>query len=401
MRSNSFDNNFTGGLEGVCQWTLPDTPNGLKPTQSWHSIGSTPSGDIFIGGMDHKTNSALYQLSGDKVRFVGDARSASEAVQNWHEDETVEKFHTRPTWLNGKIYLASLDYSTLDHGYQYRRGFHWYSYSPLNNDFRDLSAAEPNGIGAKNCGLVTIQANPNSLELYGAALPSAELFRFDVVEKITTRLGRPQNFDRPYIYAGRFMWMDRNGILYFTAGNPFWGRYSSEIYSHVYYFDTRTQKFGEHRDWKLIEARAIETGQWSADFSRCFLADDAGNIYCFTQEGPTWRHVGRVKSSSVQQWFWVFNVHPNSKFAYLVSSSREPGANPASVYEFDLMAGQSRVLCSVSDLARSLDSRKFHTGYDAWDKEGRFYFASFNDDKEDNVLITRIDPELIKRTFGR
>ena len=35
---------------------------------------------------------------GRVLAYVGDARSASEAAGNWQPGETVEKFHTRPTW---------------------------------------------------------------------------------------------------------------------------------------------------------------------------------------------------------------------------------------------------------------------------------------------------------------
>jgi hypothetical protein len=77
-------------LDGVWLWTLPDTPNGLRPTQSWHATASSSSGDIYVAGTDHKTNAALYRLDWrtGKLRLVGDARSASEAVGNWKPGET-------------------------------------------------------------------------------------------------------------------------------------------------------------------------------------------------------------------------------------------------------------------------------------------------------------------------
>jgi len=134
-----------GKLDGVWQWTLPDTPNGLRPTQSWHATGSSPDGDIYIAGMDHVTNAALYRLEWrvGKLQLVGDARSASEAAKNWMPGETAQKFHTRPLWHRGEIFVATMDRSTLDDGYLTRRGFHWYAYDPASNNFTDLSASEP------------------------------------------------------------------------------------------------------------------------------------------------------------------------------------------------------------------------------------------------------------------
>src|SRR3954447_9958464 len=50
---------WPGKLDGIWHWRLPDTPNGLHPSQSWHATGSDPGGSIYVGGMDHATNSAL------------------------------------------------------------------------------------------------------------------------------------------------------------------------------------------------------------------------------------------------------------------------------------------------------------------------------------------------------
>jgi hypothetical protein len=135
----------SGALDGVWLWTLPDTPNGLRPSQSWHATASSPGGDVYVAGMDHRTNAALYRLDWRKgeLRLVGDARSASEAVGNWKPGETAQKFHTRPLWHRGKIYVATMNRSTLDDGYLSERGFHWYAYDPVEDKFSDLSVSEP------------------------------------------------------------------------------------------------------------------------------------------------------------------------------------------------------------------------------------------------------------------
>jgi hypothetical protein len=93
-----------GKLDGVWQWTLPDTPNGLRPTQSWHATGSSSDGDIYIAGMDHATNAALYRLKWrvDKLQFVGDARSASEAVKNWMPGRDSAESPHPPTLAQGQ-----------------------------------------------------------------------------------------------------------------------------------------------------------------------------------------------------------------------------------------------------------------------------------------------------------
>src|SRR5512132_1656590 len=116
---------WPGRMDGSWHWQLPDTPNGLKPYVSWHATGSATNGDVYVAGMDHVTNSALYRLraGAQAFRYVGDARSASEAAGNWRPGESAEKFHTRPTWHLGDVYVATMDYSQLDGGYLERRAF--------------------------------------------------------------------------------------------------------------------------------------------------------------------------------------------------------------------------------------------------------------------------------------
>ncbi|MGY3424024.1 hypothetical protein ACVWZW_004499 [Bradyrhizobium sp. F1.13.4] len=206
-----------GALDGTWLWTLPDTANGLRPTQSWHATGSSPSGDIYVGGMDHKTNSALYRLDSTvgTLRVVGDARSASEKVSNWLPGETVQKFHTRPLWHNGKIYVATMNRSTLDEGYLKERGFHWYSYDPAQESFADLSVAEPGGTAVDHGNVVTLASDRRRNVIYAAGVPTGEIFRYDIGSGRTSRLGRPAAYDQQFVYSGRVMWTDSRGRLYF------------------------------------------------------------------------------------------------------------------------------------------------------------------------------------------
>lgn len=390
---------WPGRLDGIWHWRLPDTPNGLRPSQSWHATGSGPDGSIYVGGMDHATNSALYCVkAGDGIlRLLGDARSASEAAANWRPGETAQKFHTRPLWHQGRIYVATLDRSTPDGGYLSRRGFHWYVYDPNSAVFSDLSAAEPGGAGAPHGGLVTLAANPNDSLIYGASVPTAEIFRYDIVNGRTDNLGRPHTFDSPYVYANRVMWLDARGRLYFTAGNPSEsGRpQDPSIYGHVHYYDPNSGEFGERRDWKLQEPRALEVGQWLRGRKNCIFSDDQGHIYRFVDEPPSWRYLGKATLPAGQLSVWTFHVSADGKTAYLITSVKR-----SALYEFDLTAGCTKQLSVMADLGPAFAGLNIHTGYDAWDEAGRFYFTSFSTDPRQNVLLTRVDPVRLKAALG-
>jgi hypothetical protein len=381
----------------IRNWQLPDTPGGLTPVESWHATGSAPDGSIYIGGMDHATNSALYRLESraGTLRYVGDARSASEAAHNWLPGETAEKFHTRPLWYRGQVYVASLDRSGFDDAYLSRRGFHWYVYDPDRDRFADVSIAEPGGTGAALGGLVTLAADPVRNVVYGASVPTGDIFRYDVARRRTEDLGRPTAYDKPYLYTGRVIWVDSRGRLYFTAGNPSWGTYEPAIYAHVYYHDP-ADGFGERRDWTLREPRALEIGQCTPDRKRCFFADDHGHVYRFDDSGPTWTYVGQAAVSSVEVYLWAFDVSADGRSAYLIGSTRLEDASPSSLYEFDLTTGITRRLCGLADLDPNIAAFRFHTGYGAWDDTGGFYFASFTPGSGRNVIATRVDPVRLK-----
>ena len=394
-----------GALDGSWLWVLPTTANGLRPTQSWHATGSSPSGDIYVGGMDHATNSALYRIrpATNRLSYVGDARAASLAAGNLEPGETFEKFHTRPTWINGKIHVATMDYSTIDAGYLARRGSHLYAFDPVAAKLTDLSAGEPGGVSAPHVSVVTLAADPARKLLYEAAAPTGQILRYDLVKKKTTNLGRPSRYDRPYLYVGRFMWVDSRGILYFSAGNTAYvAAYNPAIYQHIYIYKPGSG-FGERTGWRLQGTRAIETGQCISGGAVCYLADDQSRIYRFTNSGPSWAYVGRAVATN--ETVWVFHVAADGKRAYVITTqSTAPGSVPA-LYEYDLASRTSRRLCAITDIDPAFAGYDRHTGYNAWDDRGRFYFASFPSIRSPlfgtvNVRVTAIDPVRLKAALG-
>jgi outer membrane protein assembly factor BamB len=399
-----------GATEGVWYWALPDTPNGLRPTQSWSGAGSAPNGDIYVAGMDHRTNAALYRLpAGDDpgqgpgrvLAYVGDARAASEAAGNWQADETAEKFHTRPTWHRGRVYVATLDHSRLDAGHEAKRGFHWYAYDPARGRFEDLSAEEPGGVAAAHGGLAGIVADQRRDVIYGAMLPTGELYALDVAAGRTRRLGRPA-YGRAYVYAGRALWLDRAGRVYFSAGNsgsgPSLGTpYDPAIFGHVRYYDPGSGRFGEMRDWQLRDQRAVDAAQCFADAGTCYLADNVGHLYRFDDDaddagaadaGPRWRYLGGIGQETRERYglTWVMHVRDDRTLAYLVTVRGH-------LFEFDLAAGQVRRAVNLRDREPAMRGRIFCYGSGAWDRGGRFYFVAFGrPDAGFRARLVAIDP---------
>lgn len=386
-----------GRLAGVTSWVMPDGPHGLHPNQSWHATGSTPNGDIYVAGMDHLTNSVLYRLKAgtDDLRLVGDARSASEAARNWKPGETAQKFHTRPTWFANKVWVATMDRSELDDDYLLHRGFHWYAYDPDVGAFKDVSAASSSGVGAPHVSIVTLAPDAGSNVLYGAGVPTGHIYRLNPSSLRSDDLGRPASYKRPFLYAGRFMWVGRDGRLYFTSGNPRIGGSDPASDSNLHAYDPARGMIEMH-DWRLVEPRALETGRCATDRSWCIMADDRGNLYRYEAAGPSFKYIGKVALEREDSFLWMFQVVADGTVAYATETTYVEGAGASALFEIDLRNGATRKLCRLDEIDPALIGSNVHTGYDAFDNEGRFAFASFRGDGKGKVILTRIDIAKLK-----
>jgi len=388
-------------IPGVVSWVLPDTPNGLHPTQVWFSIHGAPDNGMYIGASDHRTNSALYRLdvAAETITLVGDARSASEAANNWKPGETAEKFHMMPLHYKGRIYVATTDYSLLDSGFQQKRGFHWYAYDIAAQQFLDLSAKEPGGVAGEHAAIMATALDEKKGLLYGLETPHGKLFQYDIARGVTKDLGRPDFLTRTYYNAGRYIWTDDEGRVYFTVAGI----------DYVICWDPLIG-FQAKTDWTLrsefFQDKNIRIGQWSTDNMRCYLADYEANIYLFNNRDKSFTWLGKGKGDSSHykngQAFRirVFNVTADEKTIYFMNDD----AAQFSLFEFDFATKQTRRLCALSEIDPRLGGTRFYNraGNDSWDAQGRFYIASFGPELQNSteVIVTRIDPVLLKKHLG-
>ena len=388
-----------GKITGVNIWQLPNSPDGDRPDQCWLAVGSDPSGEIYISGHDHQTNSMLYRMyqSDNTVRWIGDARTASEAANNWQNGETAEKFHTRPIHHDGQVYVATLDNSNMNDGFRNTRGFHWYSYKIGQNRFYDLSATETNGVGAETLQLATIQIDPINNLLYGMSIPENKLVRYDIAAGTTTVLGNPDAWTG-YFYTNRFMWVDSRGRVYITGGSSRgqWNQGESPaVFNHVWYYDPATG-FGELPEFALQGPNSMEVGQWDREHKNLYTSDDQGNIYRFNDAAASWTFLGRPDFSESLK-TWIFQLSADEEKIYIGLSD---GSRPNAIYEYDIASGNSYELLEMTDLDDAAAAENFITGYDSWDSKGSFYIASFSMYDNDNVYMLGINPVEIKLVKG-
>jgi hypothetical protein len=390
-----------GNAPGVRVWQLPDAPGGYQPDQSWLAVGSGPDGSIYVSGHDHVLNSMLYRLDPETgyLTWVGDALTASTAADNWEPGETAEKFHTRPTHHDGRMYVATLGKSSIDDAFLSTRGFHWYAYDLASGDFVDLSADEPGGVGAQHLQVVTIQADTVNDRVYGMTIPENSLLYYDVAQGRTTVVGTPDEW-QGYFYSNRFMWTDSRGSVYMTGGTERsqWNQDEDRAVLDSVWRYTPDSGF-EDTGFALQTLAAIEVGQWNSAHDTLYVSDDMGHIYRFTDATATWEYLGRPdfpagETPSGFNKVWVFQLDPGEETIYLGRSDNF--GRPNEIWEFDIDTGRSSILAALPDLDTPAGREAFITGYDSWDSQGNFYIAAFSMYDAENAYLIGLDPEQIR-----
>ena len=391
-----------GDVPGVRVWQLPDSPGGYQPDQSWLAVGSDPDGNIYVSGHDHLLNSMLYRLDPDtgSLTWVGDARTASSSADNWEPGETAEKFHTRPTYHDGRVYVATLDKSSIDDAFLSTRGFHWYAYDLESGDFVDLSADEPDGVGAKRLQVVTISADSVNNRIYGMTIPENRLLYYDVAQGQTTVVGTPDRWKWDYFYSNRFMWTDSRGSVYMTGGTERsqWNQGENRAVLDSVWRYTADTGF-EDTGFALEALAAIEVGQWNSAHDTLYVSDDMGHIYRFIDATATWEYIGRPdfpagETSTGFNKVWVFQLDPGEETIYLGRSDNS--GRPNEIWEFDIDTGRSSILAVLPELDALAGSEAFITGYDSWDDEGNFYISAFSMYDSENAYLIGLNPEQIR-----
>ncbi|MDX1747309.1 MAG: hypothetical protein R3324_15335, partial [Halobacteriales archaeon] len=334
----------------------------------------------------------------DDLTWVGDARTASIAADNWEPGETAEKFHTRPTHHDGRMYVATLDKSSLDIAFKATRGFHWYAYDLASGDFVDLSADEPDGVGAERLQVVAISPDPVNDRIYGMTLPDNQLLYYDVSEGRTTVIGSPDEW-QGYFYSNRFMWTDSRGDVYVTGGTERsqWNQGEDRSVLDSVWRYSPGSGF-EDTGFALQTLAAIEVGQWTSARDQLYVADDMGHIYRFTDADATWGYLGRPdfpagETASGFNKVWVFQLDPDEETIYLGRSDND---RPNEIWEFDIATGSSSMLIQLPDLDTQAGQEAFITGYDAWDDQGNFYISAFSMYDSENAYLIGLNPEQIR-----
>jgi hypothetical protein len=207
--------------------------------------------------------------------------------------------------------------------------------------------------------VITLASDPARNLIYGAGVPTGEIYRYDVERGRTDVLGRPASYDQPYVYTGRVMWVDSRGRLYFSAATG----QGSSVFGHVQFYDPATG-FGERKDWPLQGGKALEVGQCLPKQKQCYFSDDQGHVYRYDDNNISWTYLGQIETPHHQMptYSWVFDVAPDGSRIFTATSTSPEKSDFTSLYVFDLKTSKTSLLYNFSDLDPSLRDLHVHTG---------------------------------------
>lgn len=194
----------------------------------WSGMGQAEDGTIFIAVSNHDEvlgNVAVFALDpgADRMRFVNDIKSVSEAAGNWLEGEGQYKVHTfLERASDGRLYFATMP-ATKPAG---RRGAHLYALDPATETIEDVSATLPNtvtrdakivggrGVLLEGLGIKGLGAHVAFEDmLYLMAHDNGALLRLDLRTGSVLAIGHSPRVS----YAFH---VDAEGDVYYLGGTP-------------------------------------------------------------------------------------------------------------------------------------------------------------------------------------
>ncbi|MBT8458858.1 MAG: hypothetical protein KJN60_04230, partial [Boseongicola sp.] len=338
----------------LIHFTEDGTENGapLLPGFAMHSVwsgmGQAEDGRIYIAVSNHDElygNVALFALDpgADRMRFLSDIRSVSEAAGNWLEGEGAYKVHTfLERASDGRLYFATMP-ATQVAG---RRGAHLYSLDPTTETIEDVTATSPytvtrdakivagRGVLLEELGIKGLGAHPDFEDmLYMMAYDNGALLRYDLSTGTVAPIGHSPRIS----YAFH---VDGEGDVYYLGGVP--GQDQAFLHFDAQSGETTALVSGISADEEV--GMIVPTA--NPDLILVLLAKSKEVFPVHTKNEKRLRG----GTSCGQNWWRLFNmaVSPDGKDVYFVSNNNRRsaiwraafgGAKCAEVLDVDALLG--------------------------------------------------------------
>ena len=292
----------------------------------WSGMGQAEDGTIYIAVSNHDEalgNVAIFALDpgADRMRFINDIKSVSEAAGNWMSGEGQYKVHTfLERGSDGRLYFATMPATDVSG----RRGTHLYALDPSTEEIEDVTATSPftitrdakivegRGVLLEELGIKGLGAHPEFEDmLYLMTYNNGALLRYDLRTGTVLAVGHSPRVS----YAFH---VDAEGDVYYLGGKP------GEAQAFLHY-DAQTGEttplvsgISEEEEVGMIVPTA------NPDLILVLLAKSKEVFPVQTKAEKRLRG----GTSCGQNWWRLFNmaVSPDGKDAYFVSNNNSRAA---------------------------------------------------------------------------
>jgi hypothetical protein len=188
-----------------------EVPDGMGPLKStWNSVGMDPDENIYVVFGDEKgsvaknsnvtgnnySDAALckYSVKNGTYEAISSLVDVLKAENNWKPGEFVEKGHSQLPYMDGKIYIGTMEFSSLE-GEREKvmsemkkyRGGHLLSYEVKTGSFKDLSKNLPGSVLFPGQGLIALDPLPEFNYIVCLSSPRGDIALYNI---------KTGNFDR-------------------------------------------------------------------------------------------------------------------------------------------------------------------------------------------------------------
>lgn len=357
----------------------------------WSGMGQTNDGTVYIAVSNHAEpggNVAIFKFEPqrDKMTFVADLKSISEAADNWLPNENQYKVHTfLVEHLDGNLYFATMPADKPST----HRGAHLYRLDPRTDTISDLSATAPffvdkegkvrpneratggpGGILVQGQGIKGLMAHPTNADvLLMMTHDNGDLFAYSLSKGTFAPFGLSPRV--AYVFH-----VDPAGDVYYLGPGP------NEKQSILRYDVSTGETTPVLNDIPLKEEVGMIAPTANPDVVMVLLARSKRVIPLNTAEDRILRG-----GKSCGKNFWQLHnmtVSPDGRFAYFVSNNNDDAKR---VMRVPVNGGKCSIVIQAQEL---LGTRNLaFGGQNIW-WENRFYTPVWTHQGSNDLAILEV-----------
>lgn len=397
---------------------LPPTMGPLHVT--WNSVGIDDDDNVYVVWGDekgsvlkHKNTTGInysdcvlakFDTKTETHEIIASLADVLRAEDNWLEGEYVEKGHTPLPVANGKLYIGTMEFHSIEGTREFvtkemekYRGAHLLEYNIKSGEFKDVTRDMPGGVLFPKQGIIALDYLPEYNYIVAFSIPRGDIALYNTLsEKVDTIIPGPDEELGNLVY--RNIMATSKGKIYFG-----FREFTDASRGTLYELDVNTFKTKRLMD---MPGSVINGYVQSNDRKHIYIINQFCDVLHINVETEEIKNIGIMVPASIRNGIhengeelraFGLNISPDGKKLYTIpmksnlvaddspigkfkeNGKKYAGMVALGVYEFDI---ESRAASKIFNLSDKGFVEKFggpYLGYimgsEIFDKQGRFYMT--------------------------